>query len=261
MAERPKTLPPVRPNVGLEHSYQRRLEREIAAMQHDVTTQIFATWRENTPTLAQDASSAADLQATMRRLGVTWRRRFSILASEMARHFATAAAQRVDAGLRASLAKAGMSVRFTLTPAMRDALAATTNANVALIKSIPAQHLADVSGDVMRSIQTGRDLGQLARALTDTYGVTKRRAAFIAKDQNDKATATITRVRQVELGLQAAWLHSAGGKTPRKTHVANSGNPYDPKVGWLDPAVGYRIFPGSEPGCRCVSRSIVPGLS
>lgn len=260
MKPKPKTLAAIRPNEGVRVKYQRTLEREITAMQVDVTKAVFATWRDNPPTLAMDASSAADLRATMSKLGTTWRRRFSILANEMAKHFALSAAQRVDASLRASLKKAGFAVEFKMTTAQNEAIQAITGANVALIKSIPEQHLADVQGDVMRSIQTGRDLGTLARALTETYGVTKRRGAFIALDQSNKATATIVRVRQIELGLGAVWLHSAGGKTPRPTHVANSGKPYDPKVGWLDPAVGHLIFPGTEPGCRCVSRTLVPGF-
>ena len=129
-------------------------------MQVDITKTVFATWSDNPPTLAQDASSAADLRATMSKLGVTWRRRFSILANEMAKHFALSAAQRVDASLRASLKKAGFAVKFTMTPAMHDAITATTAENVALIKSIPAEHLKNIEGDVMRSVQAGRDLGR-----------------------------------------------------------------------------------------------------
>ena len=73
----------------------------------------------------------------------------------------------------------------------------------------------------MRGIQTGRDLGQISRDLQDTFGVTRRRAAFIALDQNNKATASMTRARQTELGIKKAiWLHSHGGKKPRPTHTS-----------------------------------------
>jgi SPP1 gp7 family putative phage head morphogenesis protein len=258
---KPKTLAPIRPNVGIEHSYARKLEREITAMQVATTTAIFNTWRENPPTLAMDASAAADLRTTMAKLGTTWRRRFSILANEMARYFATSAAQRVDASLRASLAKAGFAVKFSLTPAMHDALTATTAENVALIKSIPAEHLKNIEGDVFRSVQAGRDLGTLARTLTETYGVTKRRAALIARDQNNKATATITHTRQQELGIkQAKWLHSAGGKRPRPSHVANSGKLYDVATGWFDPDMGTWLRPGEAISCRCVSVSVIEGF-
>ena len=104
----------------------------------------------------------------------------------------------------------------------------------------------------MRSVSAGRDLGQMTEELKERYGVTHRRAAFIARDQNDKATANFVRVRQVENGVKAKWLHSAAGKEKyrRKTHVANSGKRYV-MAGIFDPSkvvVGrweaYRAEPG-----------------
>lgn len=256
---KPKTLPAVRPNLGIQAAYRDRLTREITAMQVELTTAIIDTWGDHPPAMAQDASSAADLRATVARIGTKWRQRFNTLAAEMAAHFAKATADRVDASLKASLRKAGFAVQFKMTAAQQDAISATTAANVALIKSIPAQHLVAVEGDVMRSIQAGRDLGSLAKALRETYGVTKRRAAFIARDQNNKATATINFVRQTELGItEARWLHSAGGKTPRPSHVAFSGETYKVATGAL--IDGAFIRPGELVSCRCVSVSIIPGF-
>jgi uncharacterized protein with gpF-like domain len=94
--------------------------------------------------------------------------------------------------------------------------------------------------------------------------VTKRRAALIARDQNNKATAVFVRVRQKQAGIKKAmWLHSHGGKEPRKTHLANDGKLYDPQKGWFDPdpKVRRRIWPGELINCRCVSRSVVEGFS
>jgi uncharacterized protein with gpF-like domain len=74
----------------------------------------------------------------------------------------------------------------------------------------------------------------------------------------------MTRARQEEVGItKAVWLHSHGGKTPRKTHWANNGKPYDPAKGWFDPDPKVRkyIWPGTEINCRCVSRSVVKGFS
>ena len=111
---------------------------------------------------------------------------------------------------------------------MRDALEATVAENVALIKSIGSQYLTAIEGHVMRSITVGRDLAPLARRLEFQYGVTRRRAALIARDQNNKATAVITRERQNELGIKAIWLHSAGGKVrdrPTSRTAARSTTP------------------------------------
>ena len=87
-----------------------------------------------------------------------------------------------------------------MTPALRDIRQATIGQQVSLIKSIPSQYFTNIEGLVMRSVQTGRDLGQLTNDLQEQFGVTHRRAAFIARDQNNKATASMTRGRQNELG-------------------------------------------------------------
>jgi uncharacterized protein with gpF-like domain len=109
-------------------------------------------------------------------------------------------------------------------------------------------------------VQAGRDLGYLSKELQDRYGITKRRAALIARDQNNKATAVITRVRQQELGVtECVWLHSHGGKHPRPSHVAADNKKYDVSKGmFLD---GKWTWPGVEVNCRCVARAVIPGLS
>ena len=154
-------------------------------------------------------------------------------------------------------------MRFTLTRAANDVLQATTGANVALIKSIAQQHLADVEGLVMRSVAAGRDLGTLAKEIEARYGVTKRRAALISRHQNNLATATITRVRQESLGIkQAVWVHSHAGAHPRPSHVTAGAEKvvYDVATGWFDPDEGKYIRPGELINCRCVSRPIIPGF-
>jgi uncharacterized protein with gpF-like domain len=107
----------------------------------------------------------------------------------------------------------------------------------------------------MRSVQRGRDLGSLSAALQKQFGVTKRRAAFIALDQNNKSTSAITSARQIQLGIEAEWQHSTGGKTKRPEHVAATGKKYDPKKGMF--LEGKWVWPGSEPGCRCISKSVI----
>lgn len=260
----PVTLRPVRPNVGIEAAYRRRLLEAVRAMHDDLLTELRAAYAENKPEMAQDRSPAKELQEIIGRLAWRWRQRFAELAPELARHFAKSAADRSDRALAASLKKAGFTVQFRMTRAVNDIVQAQVAANVALIKSIGAQHLTDVEGIVMRSVQQGRDLGGLTKDLQEQYGVTRRRAAFIASDQNSKATAVVTRSRYVELGItQAIWIHSAGGKHPRPTHVKAGRDQvrYSVLDGWPDPALGgKRIWPGTEFSCRCVSRPILPGL-
>ena len=259
--KRPIKLRPVRPNLGIERAYQKRLDRLIEQMNADVTRTILRTWMRRPPVMASDESPAAALRAMMARLAREWTGRFDDFATRMGRKFSIDAASSADRAFQGSLRDAGFTVKFRLTAAENDVIQATVAENVGLIRSIPQEYLDDVNGVVMRGVQVGRDAASITEALQQTYGVTQRRAAFIARDQNNKATAAITRVRQTELGITTAtWLHSAGGKKPRPTHVANSGKIYNVADGWLDPAINKRIWPGTEINCRCVSIPVIPGL-
>lgn len=258
-----RLLAPIHPNAGVEAEYRRRLQKLIAEMNASVLYFVSAAYRANEPVLAQDAVPADELRKALAKLGRRWRKRFDDAAPDLATYFATDASKRSDFALRAALKKGGFTIAFKPTPTQRDVMAATVQANVSLIKSIPDQYLTQVEGSVMRAVQTGGDLGALTKELTAHYGVTKKRAAFIASDQGNKATAALKKARQTELGIEEEeWVHSGGGKHPRPTHVKAGKDRVRYKIseGWLDPATGRRIWPGTEPGCRCVGRSVIPTL-
>lgn len=250
----------VRPNAGVRAAFQAKLDAHLKEMHADLTQAILAQYEARKPAIAADASPAAQLDLLLRFLSHKWRSRFAKLSAEMARHFAQDINDRQDEALARALRRAGFSVRLTMTRAQQDILTAAIADNVQLIRSISSDHLTQVAGLVMRSVQAGRDLSIVTKGLEARLGVTRRRAALIARHQNNMATAALHRARQAELGLKAIWLHSAGGKVPRPTHVANSGKEYDPAIGWLDPAVNQRIWPGQLLGCRCVSKTVIPGL-
>jgi uncharacterized protein with gpF-like domain len=200
----------------------------------------------------------------MRELSKRWLKRFDVASDQLARHFGRSVERRSSAALRKILREAGLSVEFTMTPAMRDVLGATVNQNVALIKSIPREYLGQVEGIVMRGVQTGRDLGQVSKDLQERVGVTKRRAALISRDQNNKATAAFSRARQMEVGLtKAVWVHSGGGHEARPSHLkaGRERTTYKISEGWYDPHEKRHIQPGELINCRCVGRPVVKGFS
>lgn len=221
---------------------------------------LSAAYRANPPELAQDESPALSLAARVRALRRRWSARFDRLARLLARHFALDVARRSDVALRRMLERGGFAVEFKMTRAMNDVLQATVKENVSLIKSIPERYFAQVEGAVMRSVAAGRDLHSLSEALQKQHGVTKRRAHLISRDQNNKATADLARARYVELGIEnARWLHSAGGKEPRPTHVRASRDRvvFNIREGWYDPHEKKHILPGQLINCRC---TMVPVL-
>lgn len=257
-----KVLRPVHPSAGLTAAYRSKLDALIEEMVASVNYWLSASFKANEPNIAQDELPATALKAALRKLTRRWQKRFNEAAPKLADYFSQAVEKRSSTALKNILKEAGITVEFKMTAAQRDILHATINSNVDLIKSIPSQYMTQVQGAVMRSVQTGRDLGTLAKELEDHYGVTKRRAAFIARDQNNKATSAMDRARRLELGLdESEWMHSGAGKHPRPTHVAMSGKRFKTSQGMWDPAVKRYVFAGCEPGCRCVSRAVVKGFS
>jgi hypothetical protein len=278
MARAPKkkpkdvTLAPLHPNVGLEVEYRRKLVKLTEEMNKSVTYWLEAKYNQNTPIMAMDYSPemalddmpANILTTAIRRLSKRWLRAFDDAADDLAKYFSKAAYKRTDAQLARILKKGGFTVKFTMTPAMRDVLNATISENVALIKSIPQQYLKNVEVQVMQSVKAGRDLGTLAKGLEKNYGVTKRRAQLIARDQNNKATSAMNKARQLEIGVTTAvWVHSGGGKHPRPTHLKAGKDRvvYEVAKGWFDPAVNQWIQPGELINCKCVSRAMIKGFS
>ncbi len=231
-------------------------------MHRSVLFWVTAAYRANEPAvtgLAQDATPAQRLRKAVRGLANRWKRRFARGSEDLARYFAKAARDRSEASLKSILKRAGFAVQLNIKPVENDILQAAIAENVALIKSIPEQYFTQIEGMVMRSVQTGRDLKTLTDDLESQYRVTRRKATLIARDQNNKATAAMTRARQLDLGLdKAIWMHSHGGRVPRPTHLANDGKEYDVATGWYDPDEGKNIWPGVLINCRCVSRPIIP---
>lgn len=258
------TLAPIRPNVGTEMLYRRQLYKAIDKMNASVVYFLSAAYKQNEPAIAQDELPADALRRVLRRLTRRWETNFDKAAEELAAYFAQEIGQRSDKQLEAILRKGGFSVKFKMTREMRDVMKAAIHENVGLIKSIPEQYFLQIEQEVMRSVAAGRDLAPLTAFLEKQYGITRRRAAFIARDQSNKSTGMMNRVRQVELGIvEAIWQHSHGGKKKRPTHVAASARRQRYRVaeGWFDPAVGRKIFPGELPNCKCVSRSVIEGLN
>lgn len=264
---KPVTLRPIHPNAGIRAAYRKKLLALVDEMGKSYAHWLRSAYRENPPAIAMDEMASNALKIALRILARRWKKRFDTAAEQLAEYFATKVEKRSRLTLQKILRDGGWSVQpdfFKNTAAVRDVMSATVAENVSLIKSIPQQFHTQVEGLVMRSVTAGRDLAPLVRDLQKQYGVTRRRAEFIALDQNNKATAAITRARYVDMGIEEAiWLHSGGGKTKRPTHVKQSGKKYNIATGWFDPdpKVRRHIQPGELINCRCVPRAVIKGFS
>ena len=257
----PKLLKPIHANRGLEARYRRQMQRLITEMHNSFEYWITAAYRKEPPRLAeivaQDASPTRYVTRVLNELARRWIKKFDDYAPKIAEAYIRDQFKLTDSAFMAELKAAGWTVQFKMNPAMRDALNASIEANITLIKSIPEQYLKNVEGAVMRSYSVGRDLETMVKDIREIYPVTMRRAILIARDQSNKANSVVNRARQMELGItEAKWMHSHGGKEPRPSHVAADGKVYNIKEGCL--IDGEYIQPGEKIRCRCTSRAILP---
>ncbi len=254
-----QTLRAIHPNAGVEAWYRRQLDNRIREMQKSVVYWLSANYKASGAAVAMDASPAVFMRDAVRKLAKRWAKQFDDIAHKLAERFAGDAMKNSDVSLRNALDVAGLTVEFKMTAPMNNALQATIAENVGLIRSIPEKYFTEIEGMIMRSVARGRDLKTLTDELQKRYGITRRRAALIARDQNNKATSVMQAARQQSLGItEGIWRHSHAGKEPRPSHVKADGQKFDLSKGlYLD---GKWTMPGEEINCRCTWSPVIPGL-
>jgi len=142
--------------------------------------------------------------------------------------------------------------------------------NIKKIREFDESSFEKIYEASLQSVSRGRDLGILTAAIIDLElpSMTKQRAGGIARSLNNKATALMTRERQISLGIKyAIWSYSGAPCqiTPKKpsakdvrqdtAHKAADGKRYEVSKGML--LNGRLTMPGQEEGCKCVSQAII----
>lgn len=255
---------PVWPNAGVEADYYHSLLTPINEMAQEFLELILShLFQEAFKAIVHDADPVAELRKAMDKFAERWTGKWASMEKRIAEQFASGAWTATDNGVRASFAKAGFTLKFKPTRPMLLAYNSRVQANVDLIRTIPQQYLKDVSQKVWDAVTTTGDLNKLTQDIQAVGGVTQRRAAFIALDQNNKAKASFESTRRMELGIEEAeWQHSAAGVEPRVTHLRAGQQRirFSVKLGWVDPEDGKVCWPGTKIRCRCSSRAVIPGL-
>lgn len=256
-----KRIAPVRASAAVEAKYYAALHALLERMHNEVIRDLAKAYAKAEPQIAQDASPLAALVKIMDGLTKKWRKRFEDDAETIARRFTKSAQGHAQRGFQGELKRQGFTVQFKPTRRVQDVLQRSIAENVNLITGMSADYLKGIETAVNMSVMNGRDLKSLSDTLQQQYGVSRRRASLIARDQNSKATSAINRTRQLDLGItEAIWVHSSGGKHPRPSHVKAGRDKLRyqlDKGAFID---GEWIHPGECINCRCVSSPIIPGF-
>lgn len=258
---------PIWPSAATEAWYHKQLDDLLRAASQDLSTDISQAWVEKPPEigLAQDADTpVSNLERVLSFWDQHWSIRLDHMAREIAAQFAARAKQATEYSMMHALKAAGFAIQFQPTAKSMEAYRAVLAENVGLIKSISQRYHTDVREKVWSAVRVGGDLSTLSQDLRETYGVSVRRAALIARDQSAKSKAVIEGARRQELGItQAVWVHSAAGKEPRPEHVrwSREHKVFDIAKGMYSKEDGEFIWPGTPINCRCSSMPVIRGIA
>lgn len=144
---------------------------------------------------------------------------------------------------------------FIDQPWLKDQLTLFATQNAQLITSIPNEELLRVSGAVERGLQEGASLKTITEDIEKSFGITRRRAKTIARDQTTKLNASLTKLRQQELGVDEYEWQTSGDERVRESHRKNDG-----KIFRWDAPPAATGHPGTDVNCRCVAIPILDGV-
>jgi len=136
----------------------------------------------------------------------------------------------------------------------RETLKLWTQNNVALIKSIPQGTLSKMQTVVSEGWAKGKSNTTIAKEIQEVYGIDKRHARFIARDQSAKLNAQLAQEQQRDAGVETYIWRTAHDSRVRDRHADLDGTRHrwnDPPV--TDERTGARNHPGEDYQCRCVA--------
>ena len=129
--------------------------------------------------------------------------------------------------------------------------------NVGLIKTIPEETLDRMQTIVYDGFTRGRSTVRMVMEIQQTYGVGRRRAELIARDQTAKLSGQIQQAQQMDAGItEYIWYSCMDGRV-RNRHRELHGKRFrwdDPPV--VDEKSGRRCHPGQDYQCRCIARPV-----
>ena len=131
--------------------------------------------------------------------------------------------------------------------------------NVQMIKSIPNETLGEMREIILDGFKKGKTATDISKELQKSYGITKRKAQSLARDQIATLNAEISELQQRDAGCTKYKWSTSKDRRVRDCHRELDGkifswdNPpemwYETKAGRV--YTGRRCHPGQDFLCRC----------
>jgi SPP1 gp7 family putative phage head morphogenesis protein len=193
---------------------------------------------------------------------------------QMAQSIATLASEHQGRELfRQIKSTTGIELSTIQTPKLGAKIRRFTAENASLIKTVPAQYLADVEKVTLAGLRAGTRYSDLKVELEERAGVAESRSKLIARDQTSKLVGEINQARQEALGVTSYVWRTVGDERVREPHTTKRGRYVEghterdgqtyrwddpPGADPTDPATGGH--PGAAINCRCWAEPLIEDL-
>lgn len=132
----------------------------------------------------------------------------------------------------------------------QDYIKSRIETNTTLIKNLKSQYIEELNIELKYSYEQGRPSSQLAKDIEKRFGITKRRAKLIARNETKNTNAQLNKKQAIELGFgNPKWQTMMDGRE-RPEHARHNGKEYQFGVGLPD-GEGGKEEPGDAINCRC----------
>lgn len=242
-------------------NYNAKLQRLVRQVKESIEREIIPLIKSLAPEYTQDAAPTMDAWSDLilNAIGTLLSRWNSpsvqAAGNQIAGQFVQSALKKSERDMKKS---AGIDV-FSGSKTMQDYLHASAQQNAQLIKSIPAKYLEDVQTLVIANMRSGMRPSYIEKAIQEQFGVTARRAKFIAADQTGKIQGELAEKQQRDAGFEYfKWLDSDDSRVRHWHHeIATRVTAYGVGVYRWDSLPlgpdGTPIKPGSDYRCRCTA--------
>lgn len=150
-----------------------------------------------------------------------------------------------------------LKIEWNPSEATRKKLDEAISHNIDLIKTIPKRYLESVKKEFSKATAKGWDMQRINQVLTERYDISRRHAFNIAVDQQNKVINDVSNQINQDAGLfLVKWVHRAGVRSPRHSHLEADGKIFDIRKGCK--IEGEWIMPGEKINCHCFSVPIIP---
>lgn len=146
------------------------------------------------------------------------------------------------------------------------------NQNAELIKSLTSNEIERVASAIQRNLQEGSSLEMITDEIEKSFGINRRHAKLIARDQTTKLNGSLTKLRQQEIGVREYKWQTSGDERVRASHRVLDGK----YCSWDDPTIykdslngewKKKSSIGGDPehtsqavNCRCVPIPVIEGI-